>query len=212
VLMSAAPDPARIFLAGCTLWAIAGFALLLVRSWRFGQDYSVPAGSGLAGAMHNLASALVPTRKESVRRHPLAFCLGLLLHAGVLSALVGVTIVLGGGAAAAYLTAVRPLLVAGVVAGVVLLFRRCFSRELRRLSVPDDYVAIVAVCGFLLTAAVFTHGHAARTLFAVYSGLLLLYMPLGKLRHAVLFFVVRAEYGWRLGRRGVYPAARSAKV
>jgi len=206
------PDLARVFLAASALWVVAAFAVPLVRLGRPLRDYSTPAGSGLSGVIYNLTSALAPTRKESVRKHPLIFCLGLVLHAGVLAAFVGVVILLSNGPAPAYLAAIRPLLLAALFAGVFLLFRRVCSRSLRSLSTVDDYVAIVAVCGFLLAAAVSPHSRAAQTLFAVYSGLLLLYMPLGKLRHAVLFFAVRAEYGWRLGRRGVYPPSRSAKV
>ena len=41
----------------------------------------------------------------------------------------------------------------------------------------------------------------------IYTGLLLVYLPLGKLRHAVFFFVARGDYGRRLGFRGVYPPA-----
>jgi hypothetical protein len=45
--------------------------------------------------------------------------------------------------------------------------------------------------------------------FLIYAGVLFLYFPLGKLRHAVFFFVARADYGRRLGYRGVYPPART---
>jgi hypothetical protein len=38
-----------------------------------------------------------------------------------------------------------------------------------------------------------------------FGALLFLYIPFGKLRHMVYFFVVRADYGFRLGYRGVYP-------
>ena len=50
-------------------------------------------------------------------------------------------------------------------------------------------------------------GPASGALLLGYAALIFLYLPLGKLRHAVFFFVARGDYGWRLGHRGVYPPA-----
>jgi len=55
-----------------------------------------------------------------------------------------------------------------------------------------------ATCLFLAAAALFagTNGHG---LFVICAFFLLLYLPLGKLRHAVFFWAARADLGLRLG-------------
>jgi hypothetical protein len=88
--------------------------------------------------------------------------------------------------------------------GVGLLVQRMFSPTLRAMSAPDDYLAIVASCGLLALVSI---GPGHETALMLYTSLLLIYLPLGKLRHVVFFFVARADYGRRLGHRGVYPPA-----
>jgi hypothetical protein len=101
----------------------------------------------------------------------------------------------------------RPVIVLSLLAGVSLFIRRLSARNLRVMNVPDDYIAILASCGLLALASIPTIvvGHGAALM--IYTGLLLVYLPLGKLRHAVFFFVARGDYGRRLGFRGVYPPA-----
>jgi hypothetical protein len=94
-----------------------------------------------------------------------------------------------------------------LLAGLYLLLRRTTSPTLRAMNTPDDYIATLASCGLLALAildSVSAHGHVV---LLVYSALLLIYLPLGKLRHAVFFFIARGDYGRRLGYRGVYPPA-----
>jgi hypothetical protein len=99
------------------------------------------------------------------------------------------------------------ILAPALVAGVILAVRRLTSPLLRALSSPDDHLAIGATCALLaLTLGVGLTGHGRAVLLA-FGTLFFLYLPLGKLRHAALFFVARGEYGWRLGYRGVYPPA-----
>ena len=73
------------------------------------------------------------------------------------------------------------------------------------MSTAEDYVAILATCVLLALASLDSAGAEARLAFLIYAGLLFAYLPVGKLRHAVFFFVARADYGGRLGYRGVYP-------
>ncbi len=75
------------------------------------------------------------------------------------------------------------------------------------MSAPDDYIAILATCGLLALASGYPIDAASDVVTLIYAVLLFAYLPLGKLRHAVFFFVARGDYGRRLGRRGVYPSA-----
>ena len=96
-----------------------------------------------------------------------------------------------------------------MAAGIWLLVRRVSSKPLRAISVPDDYIAIMATCGLLALAVIFALASRNPTPLLAYTSVLFVYLPLGKLRHAVFFFVARADYGRRLGYRGVYPPAQT---
>jgi len=89
------------------------------------------------------------------------------------------------------------------------LVRRTLSTDLRAMSAPDDYVAITVTCGLLALAALMGGDRDHQLTLLIYAGLFFVYFPLGKLRHAVFFFVARGNYGRRLGYRGVYPPPRT---
>jgi hypothetical protein len=191
------------------LWASVALAAQVLRAHGGGrQEHSRRAGSPARGLIYNFTVAMSPGHKESVSRHPIKFVVGILMHVGVAVSLVCVFLLLvwpeGG---YRLLALVRPLTGSALLAGVYLLVQRIFSPTLRAMSAPDDYLAIVASCGFLALAALRPIGPGDETAFLVYATLLLIYLPLGKLRHVVFFFVARADYGRRLGYRGVYPPA-----
>jgi nitrate reductase gamma subunit len=152
---------------------------------------------------------MLPWHKESARLHATEFAIGILLHVGVLLSFAAMVALLIKPAAGEYLlsTVLWPLNLAALVAGLFLLIRRVNSKLLRAISVPDDYISLILTCGLLAMTVAFAfipHGAAA---LLVYATVLFAYFPLGKLRHAVFFFVARADYGRRLGYRGVYPPA-----
>jgi hypothetical protein len=47
--------------------------------------------------------------------------------------------------------------------------------------------------------------------FMIYASALLLYIPLGKLRHAIYFPLARVELGAHFGKRGVWGSGKSDK-
>jgi hypothetical protein len=198
-------NAARIFCALAALASIAALAWQLRAARGGGRvDRSVAAGDPARGVRYAFTVAMLPRHKETVRLHPLEFTLGLLLHAGALPALLGAALAAAApGAGLAVLAALRPLFALALVSGLALLARRVFSTRLRALSIPDDYLAIAATCGLLACA-----WRGSAPLRLAYAGALFLYLPLGKLRHAVFFFAARGDLGRRLGRRGVYPAPR----
>ena len=86
-----------------------------------------------------------------------------------------------------------------------LLFRRSVAPLLRRLNTPDDYFAVGATTLYIGLALLLHTGVVSRTVFLIYAIVFFMYFPLGKLRHALFFFAARADYGRRLGYRGLYP-------
>ena len=202
-------NPARIFVGLCLAWAAVALAAQVRRARRGRRaDLSRPAGSPARGLLYSFTGAMSPRHKETVSRHPVAFGVGLLFHAGTLLGLLTVLLsVVGPTLGSLWLRSLRLLFALSLLAGLVLLVRRLVSVNLRKISVPDDYLAILATCGLLAFAGRAPGGHLLA--LWVYAGALLLYLPLGKLRHIVFFFVARGDLGRRLGWRGVYPPPRT---
>jgi nitrate reductase gamma subunit len=199
----------RLLLACSILWAILALTAQVISARAGGRrDYSRPTGSPWRGIWYNFTTAMLPWHKESARLHAAEFAIGILLHVGVLLSLAAIVALLVKPAAGEYLlSTLWPLNLASLAAGLFLLIRRVNSKLLRAISSPDDYIAPAMTCGLLaMTVAFALTSHGPVPLF-VYATVLFAYFPLGKLRHAVFFFVARADYGRRLGYRGVYPPA-----
>jgi nitrate reductase gamma subunit len=96
---------------------------------------------------------------------------------------------------------------AGALAGLGLLGKRIASPVLRGLSSPDDYVANVLTTTFAALAALAAFLPGAREAWFVAGAALLVYVPVGKIRHCLLFFPARYELGRFFGRRGTFPPA-----
>jgi hypothetical protein len=200
---------AKILVLASALWAVVCLTVQVVLAWGGGRrDFSRSAGTPARGLVYNFTAAMLPSHKETVSLHPGKFAIGVTMHLGVIIALACVLLLLVWPATGLrILTIGRPLLWVSLLAGLYLLGRRILSREMRAISVPDDFLAILASCGLLAFASLPRIDADHQTGFLFYSALLLIYLPLGKLRHAVFFFVARGDYGRRLGYRGTYPPA-----
>ena len=67
------------------IWAILLLTVQLLSAWGGGRpDHSAPAGRRSSGILYNFTTAMLPSHKESARRHPAEFLIGALLHFGVL--------------------------------------------------------------------------------------------------------------------------------
>jgi hypothetical protein len=90
--------------------------------------------------------------------------------------------------------------------------RRIISLNLRFMSSPDDYVSILLSLAFMLSAIAQESGLVNAEVFLIVAAIVFFYLPLGKLKHALFFFVARADYGARLGYRGTYPVRNGGSV
>jgi hypothetical protein len=195
------------FLALTALWAAVALAVQAGRvAARHHRPHASRAGDPGRAILYNFTVTMLPSHKESASRHPISFSAGILLHAAVFASLTAAFVSL---LSPPRFDLARPVIAwtaaIGVLACAFLVLRRILSRELRAISVPDDFAAAVAVGLFLAATAATALGRFPVPSLQVLTGLLLLYVPLGKLRHAVFFFLARADLGRRLGWRGVYP-------
>jgi hypothetical protein len=197
-----------LLLAVAAAWAVAALAVQAIGARAaFRAPHAPPAGRASDGVLYGFTGAMMPARKESVSRHPVSFAAGLLLHLGVAASFVTVLVSIFPFPPALQLGrfALAPAAGAGLFAGTFLLIRRLATPDLREISPPDDFVAIVAITLFLTGSLAFWSGILPAAALRILATILLVYLPLGKLRHIVFFYLARADLSARLGFRGVYP-------
>jgi hypothetical protein len=194
-------------------WTILALTFLHLQAKAYGRRrmYSKPAGDPAQGAVYAFTKGMAPWAKESVMMNLPSYGAGMVFHAGVftafgllLMALLGLRLPSG------LLAAARLLTLAGGFGGFALLLKRCLNLQLRGLSCPDDFVANVLSSAFALLAFLASFGSAVAGIWMAEAILLLVYAPLGKIRHCLFFFTTRYHLGAFFGRRGTFPPGGSS--
>jgi len=205
--------PERIITLVSIIWAVIALTFQVVCARGSGRkDYSVPAGSPIKGIIYSFTWAMLPSHKETIRLHPVWFTVGVVMHIGILLAMSKVLLVLINPQMAPIgVTIFRSLFPVALLCAIILFLKRIFSVTLRSMSSPDDYISILLVIDFLFVALAREFGWMNPGVFLIHASVLFFYLPLGKLKHALFFFVARADYGARLGYRGTYPAKIGVK-
>ena len=188
----------------------------LVKVIRLGapKDKSEPSGSVKEGVVYANTIAMMPNQKESAYLHLPSYATGMLFHIGIFCCLLFFVLSFFpffnnwiGGCNWHYVLAIPTAL--GTVCGIILFIRRLVSKELKVLSMPDDFISTGLVTLFLLMTTFYlslsTCCGSITILYYISSILLFLYMPLGKLRHAVYYFAARYHLGFFYGWRNVWP-------
>jgi nitrate reductase gamma subunit len=163
-------------------------------------------GSEWEGVKYAFTAGMLPSAKESVRMHLPTFVGGMLYHAGIfVAALHLVAAVIKFPLPPAVVLAVRIVMLSGLVAGAALLVKRAMLARMRIISSPDDYIANLLADMFLVLSIATTMTATVEPWLTVCAIVLLLYIPVGKIRHCVFFFYTRLNFGRLFGRRGVLP-------
>lgn len=162
---------------------------------------------------YSFLGAMSPAKKESAYLHFPTYTAGLLYHAGTFTAVVlFVPLLLDARLEGWLLWSATGLLTLSGVSGVGILLKRIVVKKLRTLSNPDDYLsnALVTLLQFLTLSALV--GEIAGPLYFLCFSALVLYIPLGKLKHALYFFAARYQLGLFYGRRGVWPPGKRERA
>jgi nitrate reductase gamma subunit len=207
---------------GCLFICLSACLWHFFRLIRLGKpkDLSQKSGSIPRAELYSYTIAMLPTQKESAYLHIPTFTAGVLFHIGTFVALLLFLVfffvnpillrdwlLLAIGILFAIL-----LLGISVVCGGSLFFKRLFLRKLRTLSTMDDYVSVLLVTLFqLVTIFYLIFGDSVATYYYITASILLLYMPVGKLRHAVYFFAARYQLGFFYGWRNAWPLSKKRK-
>jgi len=203
-------ETVRIIASVSIVWAVIALFVQWIQSRaQDRKEYGVKAGSVIKGIIYNFTWAMTPRHKESMRLYPIEFIIGVLMHVGIFLAIVRVLLILIN----PQITQISQIMqivitiLLGIAAlcGLYQFLRRVLSKELRALSCFDDYLAIIITIDFLIAAFMHEIGFLSPPIFLIHATVVFIYLPIGKLKHALFFFIARAEFGARLGYRGTYP-------
>jgi hypothetical protein len=195
-----------VLLAG--VWAVLALAFLHRKVKGYGPRtlHSTPAGDPAKGVVYAFTKGMVPWAKESVRMNLPSYVAGMAFHTGVFTAFGLLVAALARLELPAFLVFLaRVLTAAGAIGGFSLLAKRAIKPQLRGLSSPDDFVSNLLSSLFVALACAQTFRPALDGIWMAEAVLLLLYAPLGKIRHCLFFFTTRYHLGAFFGRRGTFP-------
>jgi len=185
-----------------------------VRIIRLGKpkDLSAKSGDVTKGVIYANTVAMSPTHKESAYLHLPTYAAGILFHCGIFLSILLYFLSLFN------LNTEYPewlnltlaiALCASACCGATLIIKRLQSKNLSSLSNLDDYLSNMfttlfqcATVIFLLTGGMNDTWHAV---YYIMVSVLLLYMPLGKLKHLLYYFSARYHLGFFYGWRNVWP-------
>lgn len=202
----------RLGVAICAVLAAVALLLQVVRTRSFGTrpPMAEAQGSALRGILYAFGPGMAPSAKESTRAHPVVYALGVGYHLGIFTAF-GVLVwsmrdaALGVLPPAPVRQVAQVLTALGMIGGTALLVRRARGPLLRTISIPDDYLANLLTTAFIALAGLRLLAGSLEPALLVGAMILLLYIPLGKIRHCLFFFPARWNLGRHYGRRGTFP-------
>ncbi len=187
---------------------LAGFGYHFARLIRSGKpkDYAQPAGKPASGIVYSFTAGMNPVNKESAFLHLPTYAAGIIFHLASFAAIVLFFVLLAGLTPGPGTSMVLTFVAfAGAVAGIAMLIKRMTDKKLKILSSPDDYLSNLLVTLFQLMTGLVLLSESLYPAYLLVSATLFLYMPFGKLKHAIYFFAARYHLGLFYGRRNVWP-------
>jgi len=182
-----------------------------IRLVRYGAptDFSHKLGNTDAAIKYSFTGAMSPSKKESAYLHLPTYSAGILYHIGTFLAIIIFFLQLTGVRFPVFLAYIFAfILIITAISGTGILIKRISIRILRKLSCPDDYISNILVTLFQLITALLLAGHIYQSVYYIAAALLLIYIPVGKLRHLVYFFAARYQLGYFYGWRGSWPPSK----
>jgi hypothetical protein len=200
----------------CLLICIGACVLHFIRLVRLGKpkELSEKSGSIPRAEVYSYTVAMFPREKESCYLHLPTYIGGVLFHIGTFIGLFLFLVFFFVEPAlfrewlllAIAVLLVCLYLVVSAISGIALLLKRLLLKKLRTLSTLDDYLSNLLTTSFQIVTAFYLYFlNDAATYYYIFASILLLYLPVGKLRHAVYFFAARYQLGFFYGWRNSWP-------
>jgi nitrate reductase gamma subunit len=199
---------AQLFKSLALIFSVLAFTWRLRAFYHLARPVDLAPARGQAGrgVLYAYTLGMAPWAKESTRLHWAAYLRGVAFHVGIflgLGLLVGHSLI--GRLPEIVRTSFGVLALAGAVLGLLGLVARFSEPNLKSLSTPDDYFAVLIVSLFLALAGLQLLYPPAQTAFFFIAGLMLLYAPFSKIRHCIYYAYARLFFGRFTGSRGVLP-------
>lgn len=198
----------RLTVVLSAVYCLIALTILVARTFSFGRPprYSKAQGSAAKGIVYAFGQGLLPWEKESASKHLPTFFAGIFYHAGIFAAIFFlITILLLIALPDTAVQIVRFLAMIGLLSSIGLLVKRFALPYMRFISCLDDYIANILVGLLLLSTFLATYYYVLQSAMMAVAIVLLLYIPLGKIRHCFFFFYSRIVFGKFFGRRGTLP-------
>jgi len=169
-------------------------------------EYARRTGHIGKAVRYSFTGAMSPKVKESAYLHMPTYMAGIIYHIGTFLAIFLFFFALAGIRLDGILMYVSGgILLLSFLCGTGILIKRLGKHELRSLSNPDDYISNILVTAFQLFTVLAMLEISFVPVYFIISAILLIYFPLGKLKHAVYFFAARYHLGYFYGWRDVWP-------
>jgi hypothetical protein len=196
-----------IFLGGFAICLISCLSLFFkVILSGLPKDFSQPLGKTLPAIVYSFTGAMSPTKKETAYLHLPTYTAGIIFHIGTFCGVFCLIVLFFNIQLPEWLKlSFSILLIISAICGLSILIKRILVSKLRNLSNPDDYISNVLVTGFHILLAITILNNRILPVLLIYSTVLFLYLPIGKLRHTIYFFTSRIHLGFFYGWRGVWP-------
>jgi nitrate reductase gamma subunit len=180
--------------------------LLFIKTRR---NYSKAQGSIKSGIIYSFTSGMSPVKKESAFLHLPTYLAGMIFHIGTFISFFWLAVCFLNITVSYWLRFSLAIAVFSAgICGFSILIKRIAMSKLRNLSNPDDYFSNLLVTGFqILTIFSLLRISSFPALF-IYSTFLFLYIPVGKLKHTIYFFISRINLGIYYGKRRVWPVKK----
>jgi len=186
--------------------SLFSLVILTLKTFSFGRKSlrSRPQGSIRKGIVYAFGRGMMPWEKESAAKHIPTYLAGMVYHTGVFAALFYLfSLIILFPLPLMCVQVFRILIFCGILCGLGLFIKRIYKSPMRKISCPDDYAANLLVDIFLIFSLLDTFTNNLRPYLFIVSLVMLLYIPLGKIRHCFFFFYSRLLFGKFFGRRGV---------
>jgi hypothetical protein len=176
------------------------------------REYAPVAGNVGGAIRYSFTGAMNPMKKESAFLHLPTYTAGIVYHLGsFLSILLFLTSWTSFSFPETIAWIIASFLLVSFACGTGILIKRIVKKDLRALSSPDDYLSNLLVTIYQGITALQVVTQFSSPVYYLVASLLLLYFPLGKLKHAYYFFSARYHLGLFYGRRGVWQSKTADK-
>ena len=176
------------------------------------KDFSEASGSVCEGVLYSNTIAMLPNKKESAYLHLPTYTAGMIFHIGTFFSLLFLLLSFFEIPYPQWLqTALCAIISFAALCGFVLLVKRIFSKNTANITSPDDYISTGLVALFNLMSALIFICPEIIIYYYLSASLLLLYIPVGKLKHLIYYFAARYHLGFFYGRRNSWTLSKNNK-